>query len=79
MTNIANPVSYTHLDVYKRQAYLPADENHHRDLHAGMLLPEPRARDWRGAVSYTHLDVYKRQITDCTAPMGHAPVAAGQE
>lgn len=30
------------------QAYLPADENHHRDLHAGMLLPEPRARDWRG-------------------------------
>lgn len=30
------------------QAYLPADENHHRDLHAGMLLPESRAGDWRG-------------------------------
>ena len=45
-------VSYTHLDVYKRQEYdqaLPPD--------AGSL---PRVSP--EAVSYTHLDVYKRQV-----------------
>ena len=30
------------------QARLSADQNHHRDLHAGMLLPEPGAGDRRG-------------------------------
>ena len=39
------PVSYTHLDVYKRQDYTSALIAAASDI----------------AVSYTHLDVYKRQ------------------
>ena len=68
-TQVIIPVSYTHLDVYKRQAR----ENRLHRLHA-----EPgRARgDLLGGgsvcesdtggqpVSYTHLDVYKRQGLD---------------
>ena len=63
------PVSYTHLDVYKRQVidgiedeiwesaeYFPAIETL-EDL--GM---EAKAL-WDNTVSYTHLDVYKRQHT----------------
>ena len=41
-----NAVSYTHLDVYKRQAAAL------KTLHIGLTS---------GTVSYTHLDVYKRQ------------------
>ena len=58
------PVSYTHLDVYKRQVL------HGRDawrLLVGLALAfvilaavNPLF-DTLGAVSYTHLDVYKRQ------------------
>ena len=53
------PVSYTHLDVYKRQALYPpmtvavSKPRFPRYLASFMLLPP---------VSYTHLDVYKRQI-----------------
>ena len=71
------PVSYTHLDVYKRQEYIIE-----RMLRKGLLLPidtvfgktpnylhneSPYIREqldklsWSGPVSYTHLDVYKRQ------------------
>ena len=39
------PVSYTHLDVYKRQR----------------MLSLTLSRNGRRPVSYTHLDVYKRQ------------------
>ena len=51
------PVSYTHLDVYKRQVRLTGrkDDNkvyRHFTGYPGGLV----------AVSYTHLDVYKRQI-----------------
>ena len=51
------PVSYTHLDVYKRQGHSrgPAPA---RPLQGG-------SRDtlrWGTPVSYTHLDVYKRQV-----------------
>ena len=42
------PVSYTHLDVYKRQRYPGTPPQ----------PPPDRARP----VSYTHLDVYKRQL-----------------
>ena len=42
------PVSYTHLDVYKRQAHFPARW-------------ECISYKIQLAVSYTHLDVYKRQ------------------
>ena len=57
------PVSYTHLDVYKRQviggaggkAQCGDDRHAERTCHRQMLLGhEP--------VSYTHLDVYKRQF-----------------
>ena len=51
-------VSYTHLDVYKRQE----DDNllgeytiNYKKTHSQTLLP------MLDAVSYTHLDVYKRQ------------------
>ena len=62
------PVSYTHLDVYKRQeqqggrdgeivheagAFLPADTFQEDAVHLPGKHPV--------AVSYTHLDVYKRQ------------------
>ena len=40
-------VSYTHLDVYKRQTYY--------------LSGEYLNQDGIAPVSYTHLDVYKRQ------------------
>ena len=57
-------VSYTHLDVYKRQASI-SDQ-----LKAGKAAAEqakaerpPKEKPSRGAaVSYTHLDVYKRQV-----------------
>ena len=43
-----NPVSYTHLDVYKRQM---KDSISRINMTAGFRT-----------VSYTHLDVYKRQV-----------------
>ena len=62
------PVSYTHLDVYKRQALArrpgsasPRPQPVCRDaqwlFRAAQCLPD----EHRGPVSYTHLDVYKRQ------------------
>ena len=48
------PVSYTHLDVYKRQFMLIADI----DTPRHGIIP----------VSYTHLDVYKRQGVIRTIP-----------
>ena len=45
-------VSYTHLDVYKRQARAPAHDARPRTRSDYLLWP----------VSYTHLDVYKRQV-----------------
>ena len=65
------PVSYTHLDVYKRQG-LPAacfamyqtalPKN--KQKVKGMLLAAGLTSFFTGitAVSYTHLDVYKRQL-----------------
>ena len=55
------PVSYTHLDVYKRQCLIHS--------YADRFTPATLTI-WRGGktrdiavtpVSYTHLDVYKRQ------------------
>ena len=48
------PVSYTHLDVYKRQEK--------RKLTEAEVRREVRSTN--PAVSYTHLDVYKRQSLD---------------
>ena len=57
------PVSYTHLDVYKRQAPFLASAwnptSTARSTIRSPANPEP--------VSYTHLDVYKRQYP--TLPM----------
>ena len=64
------PVSYTHLDVYKRQSpscmtySLPSLRTSPFSLAAAM---EPQATRSLKAmtsapVSYTHLDVYKRQV-----------------
>ena len=52
------PVSYTHLDVYKRQD----DSDSGGGWHGGGAQPgvcDPSQK----AVSYTHLDVYKRQMS----------------
>ena len=62
-------VSYTHLDVYKRQVYLYpvlfAGDNDSR-----IIIKDPVHHiDNRTAVSYTQLDVYKRQ--------GHIRAAMG--
>ena len=57
----SDTVSYTHLDVYKRQAYELLSRNemirhHYQERFRFILVDEFQA------VSYTHLDVYKRQI-----------------
>ena len=49
------PVSYTHLDVYKRQV----QKGFTNAMKSGVLAGYPL--DSLKAVSYTHLDVYKRQ------------------
>ena len=63
------PVSYTHLDVYKRQ--LPGNTR--------MVSTPPRSCTWMSSpagqmpssvtVSYTHLDVYKRQAQEPRLPL----------
>ena len=62
-------VSYTHLDVYKRQGYpLLGEMNVVMSYHHGGLVSYRRSifdllySSGDEAVSYTHLDVYKRQI-----------------
>ena len=64
----AHPVSYTHLDVYKRQVWCSVDL---RDGNQALIEPmslEEKVEFFKllvkvgfKAVSYTHLDVYKRQ------------------
>ena len=56
-----DPVSYTHLDVYKRQLILRTQP------HCRSKIKRPACRSVgviTTAVSYTHLDVYKRQLID---------------
>ena len=78
MTDIERfiPVSYTHLDVYKRQGErleggrwlknldIPLDEMPVY-VRQGATIPvypdEVECTDDMDSVSYTHLDVYKRQ------------------
>ena len=49
---VLEPVSYTHLDVYKRQG---------RRRSVLARLGKPARQAGGDTVSYTHLDVYKRQ------------------
>ena len=53
-----NPVSYTHLDVYKRQLKHFASADSQKLIEQVGYAP----------VSYTHLDVYKRQSKGRTGP-----------
>ena len=69
MTDLTEPVSYTHLDVYKRQVHhltrSLAAEWHRYGIRVNAVAPGYVATDLLEqaleAVSYTHLDVYKRQ------------------
>ena len=58
------PVSYTHLDVYKRQLH----ERAVAILDGLIFLRQAghfgKADSCATPVSYTHLDVYKRQVPD---------------
>ena len=68
-----HPVSYTHLDVYKRQAEnMPIDILRVRDddipglvmdgvVDLGIIGENVLEEELLNPVSYTHLDVYKRQ------------------
>ena len=68
----ARTVSYTHLDVYKRQIYNLAAGDYNVDvtyLGDNKYLSSTNAANFTvskvsdyNTVSYTHLDVYKRQI-----------------
>ena len=64
-------VSYTHLDVYKRQVYLYRDEQDDgKKLRRRKMYNDTWEQDYMEfvegnsltPVSYTHLDVYKRQV-----------------
>ena len=60
-------VSYTHLDVYKRQEQALENANSKLDQYADALTAagsrmKAAFNDNPGSVSYTHLDVYKRQV-----------------
>ena len=56
------PVSYTHLDVYKRQAMGGINKaGAFATGVAGGIAGNMIGRTF-GPVSYTHLDVYKRQV-----------------
>ena len=63
----SNPVSYTHLDVYKRQLLCAAAQYCRCGRYPDQVEPavQPLAatavRHPAISVSYTHLDVYKRQ------------------
>ena len=72
------PVSYTHLDVYKRQANDDGFIDREFELcNTGGQNRElsPKGID-KGAVSYTHLDVYKRQASGRSGPGCHRRAAA---
>ena len=57
----SSPVSYTHLDVYKRQQYKFV--NKLNDTYKGVDIDvDDEGSYYLNAVSYTHLDVYKRQV-----------------
>ena len=65
---LAQPVSYTHLDVYKRQSYNSGNldqkfESGKNIAKNTRLMFDAKSNDGFivKAVSYTHLDVYKRQ------------------
>ena len=64
----AASVSYTHLDVYKRQLYdLRIYERSQKGMgdHGNTGSLQRTGKQGTVPVSYTHLDVYKRQSKSC--------------
>ena len=68
-------VSYTHLDVYKRQPYPILWIGLRR---IALLAVTQFTFASFTAVSYTHLDVYKRQFQDCIDTRRLFPVMAAR-
>ena len=62
------PVSYTHLDVYKRQGLSHIVQDYkYPTVDAFLQVYKQGKSEYESyAVSYTHLDVYKRQVLKCT-------------
>ena len=58
---VFKPVSYTHLDVYKRQVLTTDGASPLNTVRSRMVRYCYKVREGMRAVSYTHLDVYKRQ------------------
>ena len=56
------PVSYTHLDVYKRQVKIPDEDVRPALMLMVMIYQKSDEINREISVSYTHLDVYKRQL-----------------
>ena len=80
------PVSYTHLDVYKRQLFLfrrldtpfaSKPSFSMMKVTAPASMSPLRVPIIRQAVSYTHLDVYKRQQLRCRTQPGRIPDYTG--
>ncbi|QCD78068.1 transcription factor [Vigna unguiculata] len=64
-----NPVSYTHLDVYKRQVmenafHMQTSSSSGASSQFSDVQPLPFNPHSYNPVSYTHLDVYKRQVME---------------
>ena len=63
-----HPVSYTHLDVYKRQVKENTVQEVRKALQANIEAIQRATKllekQSDTPVSYTHLDVYKRQFND---------------
>ena len=73
---LSGPVSYTHLDVYKRQIEVN-EKDPNKFIEAvkaiaptfgGINLEDIKAPECFEPVSYTHLDVYKRQAWNRREP-----------
>ena len=63
-SSTSGPVSYTHLDVYKRQSFLRKSGQRYTGRKTQNETFETDDACLRPPVSYTHLDVYKRQLPD---------------
>ena len=59
-----DPVSYTHLDVYKRQGFCNVIASHQCFSNQNGI-GAVTAYCFHIPVSYTHLDVYKRPVNYC--------------
>ena len=73
---IPGPVSYTHLDVYKRQL-MDGLKNKAQDRSNRKVLMETASVQY-APVSYTHLDVYKRQTRTLSQRASPSPSHSGK-